>query len=228
MKRVNLQKYGFTERKEENFNDDGNRFVVYRNDLYPELSIRKLVSDGNLYLAGGVNSRIHYLTYDEYTQLNNYKYCNKLNGVLLSNISEEDLAETIVGLISYYKEYKEKLNYLEKNDVLDLEKVKKAKVDLIEIYNNRINEAKELYNTFIDNIDSETSSYDISNMCDDLTTIIIYTKRSINSLNKRIIDNNLTRNERYNFIQEVKREICNNNNYRIERMKKINDKISRK
>lgn len=149
--RINLKKYGWEESKDENFSDDGNRFTVYRNSLFPELRISKLLSEGEVYLAARMepreyNPKTERLCFEEYSKLEHFIDLDSLNGVSADYLNEERLANWILAIIEYYKEYKDKLNYLLKNDVPSNEELGKAIEEYIDLTKKNMEEGLECLN----------------------------------------------------------------------------------
>jgi hypothetical protein len=101
MKRINLSKYGFEHRPECDFIDDGHRFQVYGG---PGVKVTKLVSDGYAYISGEaqIDDR---LVYSEYSSLPHYKTLDKLNGVHIGTITEEDLEQLYSDCYAYASEW---------------------------------------------------------------------------------------------------------------------------
>lgn len=90
MERINLKKFGFIRTPKNDFSDDGNRFTTYTIEGYEELEVSKLLSDGELYLAGHVTYK---LPYDKYEELELPKKMNQLNGITWADVTDEMIAE---------------------------------------------------------------------------------------------------------------------------------------
>ena len=100
MERINLTKFGFVRSKEDDFSDDGNRFICYK---IGKIRVSKLVSDGRAYIAGSMDD--NKLAYEVYSKLPHYNDLYKLNGVDTSSITEEDLQDLYTTCVEYEKEY---------------------------------------------------------------------------------------------------------------------------
>lgn len=100
MKRVELVKYGFIRSPEDDFSDDRNRFTCYK---VGKVRVSKCVSDGQAYIHASIDDYL--LPYETYSQLPHYRYLSDLNGVSVSDITEEDLQKLYEDCISYEKEY---------------------------------------------------------------------------------------------------------------------------
>jgi hypothetical protein len=103
MQKVNLTKYGFVRTPNEDFSDDGNRFYVYHAG---RVRVSKCTWSGQIFLAGRIDDG-RVLGYDEYSKLPHYKGLDRLNGVSISSITENDLIQLYNDCIEYEKEYTE-------------------------------------------------------------------------------------------------------------------------
>ena len=98
MKRINLTKFGFVRSKEDDFSDDGNRFICYK---IGKIRVSKLVSDGQAYITCSMDD--NKLAYEVYSKLPHY---NDLDiSVDTSSITEEDLQDLYTTCVEYEKEY---------------------------------------------------------------------------------------------------------------------------
>ena len=100
MKRINLVKYGFERAPEDDFNDDGNRFQVYK---VGRVRVTKLVSDGEAYIDGSIGDGK--LPYEVYSKLPHFSLLGKLNGVSMDRITEDDIQELYEACQAYEVEY---------------------------------------------------------------------------------------------------------------------------
>ena len=105
MKKINLTKYGFIRTPEEDFKDDGNAFITFK---VGAVEVSKLVKNGMVYISARINS--YKLPYKVYSKLPHYKSLDKLNGVSVSNLRDEDLIELFDACINYQQEYKDAVN----------------------------------------------------------------------------------------------------------------------
>ena len=104
MTRINLVKYGFVRWPEEDFSDDGNRFICYR--VGKNVRVSKLVSDGDVYLSIGSDIGKGTLPYDTYSKLPHYDAANwKWNGVSVASLTEDSIQEFYEACLAYEKEY---------------------------------------------------------------------------------------------------------------------------
>ena len=103
MQKVNLTKYGFERWEAEDFSDDGNRFYCYRAGQRVRLS--KCTWQGEIFLSAHIDGTI--LDYSVYSQLPHYKGLDRLNGVSIASLTEDDLAQLYSDCIEYEKEYNE-------------------------------------------------------------------------------------------------------------------------
>lgn len=100
MTRINLVKYGFVRDAANDFSDDGDRFQAYK---VGRVSVTKLVSDGEAYIAGDICGSK--LPYEVYSKLPHYPMLGKLNGVPTAAITEDDLQELYEACQAYEIEY---------------------------------------------------------------------------------------------------------------------------
>jgi hypothetical protein len=109
MTRINLVKYGFVRCPEEDFSDDGNRFICYRfSDTNSHVS--KLVADGQAYLSCHVSGN---LPYDIYSKLPHYKSATwDFNGVSVSSLTDALLQDFFNSCVDYEREYQEAENQI--------------------------------------------------------------------------------------------------------------------
>lgn len=100
MTRINMTKYGFTRAPELDFSDDGNHFQCY---TVGRVRVSKLVSRGEVYLSGRIDGSK--LTYEEYSSLPHYRDVDRLNGVSMDTLTDNDLAELYNSCVAYEREY---------------------------------------------------------------------------------------------------------------------------
>lgn len=104
MNKVNLTKYGFVRSPEKDFTDDGNRYSCYR---VGKVVVSKLVKDGVAFISGYIDGG---LPYQVYSKLLHYFELDKLNGVLISAVTEESIQRLYEACMSYEKEYDDALS----------------------------------------------------------------------------------------------------------------------
>lgn len=102
MKRVNLAKYGFKRDSSLDFSDDGNFFYGYI--FSDRLHLSKLVSHGEVYISTHITKTD--LFYNELSTLPHYHDLNRLNGVSLDTITEDDIQKLYEDCISFEAELK--------------------------------------------------------------------------------------------------------------------------
>ena len=106
MKKIIMTKYGFVRWPEEDFSDDGNRFMCYR--AGKKVRVSKLVSDGEAYLSIGSQVGNGTLPYEEYSKLPHYNDANwKWNGVSVASLTDKDLIDFYTACMLYEMEYEE-------------------------------------------------------------------------------------------------------------------------
>lgn len=104
MKKIRMTKYGFVRWPEEDFEDDGNHFDVYR--AGKKVKVSKLVSNGAVYLSIDTSVGSGSLPYDVYSQLPHYRAANwDFNGIQVEPLTDDDLKEFYEACIAYEQEY---------------------------------------------------------------------------------------------------------------------------
>jgi hypothetical protein len=134
MKKIMMTKFGFDRWPEEDFSDDGNRFICYR--VGSKVRVTKCVSDGWAYIDGGI--RTYDLPYEVYGNLPHYQAVGKLNGIKLDTLTEDMLTQLFFDCVEYEKEYDAALAAMVWPTELEIkrqcEKIQyKAKLELIDI-----------------------------------------------------------------------------------------------
>ncbi len=103
MKRINMSKYGFIRWPEADFSDDGNRFYAYR--VGKRIRVTKCTSNGNVYIGASIDGTK--LPYEVYSGLPHYFALDKLNGVCIEALTDNDLTDLYEACLHYEKEYSE-------------------------------------------------------------------------------------------------------------------------
>jgi hypothetical protein len=101
MKRVNLTKYGFVRWPEEDFSDDGSRFLAYR--VGERVRVTKCTYNGEVFISARIDGAK--LPYEVYSKLPHYSALDKLNGVSIATLTDDDLFELLAACVLYEKEY---------------------------------------------------------------------------------------------------------------------------
>ena len=102
MQKINLTKYGFVRTPQNDFSDDGTRFTTYS---VGRVRVSKATWNGEVFLAGRIDDG-RVLSYDEYSKLPHYAAMDRLNGVSISGLTENDLIQLYNDCIEYAAEYK--------------------------------------------------------------------------------------------------------------------------
>ena len=100
MTRINLVKYGFVRDAANDFSDDGSRFYSFR---VGRVQVTKCVSDGEAYIDGGIDRGT--LPWEVYSKLPHYPAIHKLNGVIVSTLTEDDIQKLYEDCQAYEVEY---------------------------------------------------------------------------------------------------------------------------
>lgn len=106
MKRIMLTKYGFERWPEEDFSDDGNRFICYR--AGKRLRVSKHVFNGEVYLSASSYLGDMVIPYKVYSELPHYREAVwKYNGISVSSLTDEDLKNFYDACVAFEQEYEE-------------------------------------------------------------------------------------------------------------------------
>lgn len=103
MTKINMTKYGFVRWPEEDFTDDGSRFTCYR--VGERVRVSKTTYQGEVFISARIDGRK--LPYEVYSSLEHYRALDKLNGVRITSLTDQDLNELYDVCITYEKEYNE-------------------------------------------------------------------------------------------------------------------------
>ena len=137
MKRIELQKFGFVRAPELDFSDDGNRFTCYK---VGNVRVSKTTWNGEVFLAGRIEDAT--VPFDVYSQLPHYKALDKLNGVSIASLEEQDIRDLFNACVEYSKEHAEAKRNLVYPTVDELraqfQKIKDHNIKLLEEANKLI------------------------------------------------------------------------------------------
>ena len=164
MQRINLVKYGFERWEDEDFSDDGARFYCYR--VGSRVRVSKTTWNGEVFLAGSIHGNI--LDYTVYCNLPHYKSLDRLNGVSIDSVTEEDLKQLYADCLAYEQEYIE----AEKNVVFPtLDEIAEQCLKIRSHYREQLKDATEKINENAVKILMNASEYQIKNIKSYLNTI---------------------------------------------------------
>lgn len=215
MKRINLAKYGFERCPEEDFSDDGNRFICYKHPEAPNLRVSKLVADGDVYLSTSwVKTE---LEYDEYKEIKAYEISSwKYNGVKLESLTEEDLEIFKLACIEASKKYDELANKVKYPTYEEFEAIfnkenDQARKDLEEANQFYDNELKSIFGKY------DLKSYYFKTILEDISDAFKSLNRTLNRNKKETIDYWM-KGSRQSQLYTVRRDITSN--YDLKRAKK--------
>lgn len=103
MKKIMMTKYGFVRWPEEDFSDDGTRFMAYR--VGERVRVTKATYKGEVYLDGVIHGTK--LPYEVYSKLPHYSAIGKLNGVSIDSLTDQDMIDLYEACLAYEREYNE-------------------------------------------------------------------------------------------------------------------------
>jgi hypothetical protein len=101
MKKIQMTKYGFVRWPEEDFSDDGSRFMAYR--VGERVRVTKCTFNGEAYIDGTIHGTK--LPYEVYSKLPHYDAIGKLNGISIENLIDQDLIDLYNDCLAYEQEY---------------------------------------------------------------------------------------------------------------------------
>jgi hypothetical protein len=96
-----MTKYGFIRWPEEDFSDDGARFTCYR--VGERVRVSKTTYQGEVFISARIDGRK--LSYNEYSALKHYRALDKLNGILICRVTDQDLLDLYEACLAYEIEY---------------------------------------------------------------------------------------------------------------------------
>lgn len=172
MKRINLTSYGFIRSPEDDFTDDGNRFICFK---VKDVEISKLVKEGRAYISASIENGK--LPYEVYSKLPHYKSLNKLNGVSVSDLTETDLYDLYVNCVEYSKEYQDAVNQTKYPTLQELQiKCDELTADL----QNQLDRAKQLIKDNILKVFDNGNNYKLKDLLDYYKSLKSNVKNSYN------------------------------------------------
>lgn len=172
MKKINLIKYGFIRSPEDDFTDDGNRFICFK---VKDVEISKLVKEGRAYISASIENGK--LPYEVYSKLPHYKSLNKLNGVSVSDLTETDLYDLYANCVEYSKEYQDAVNQTKYPTLQELQiKCDELTADL----QNQLDRAKQLIKDNILKVFDNGNNYKLKDLLDYYKSLKSNVKNSYN------------------------------------------------
>lgn len=185
MKKIMMTKFGFVRWPERDFGDDGNRFTCYR--VGKRVRVTKCTSDGQTYISATIDGSK--LPYEVYSKLLHYSTLDKLNGVSIAALTDNDLFELVENCLLYEQEYTE----AENNIVMPT--LSEIKIQCMKVQAKRQDELAEINRHFNIAVATKIEKWEWANLRDYLLAIansvsnydpdrypqaIINTSRSIN------------------------------------------------
>jgi hypothetical protein len=101
MKKIMMTNYGFIRWPEEDFTDDGSKFYCYR--VGERVRVSKCTYKGEAYISARIEG--NKLPYTVYSKLPHYTALDKLNGVSIDSLTDQDLFDLCEACLMYEKEY---------------------------------------------------------------------------------------------------------------------------
>lgn len=106
MRKIVMTNYGFVRWPEEDFSDDGSKFYCYR--VGERVRVSKCTYKGEVFLSGRIDGTK--LPWEVYSKLPHYSALDKLNGVSIDSLTDQDLFDLCEACLMYEKEYNEAEN----------------------------------------------------------------------------------------------------------------------
>ena len=101
MKKINLTKYGFVRNPEKDELVEGTYYRCYTHPQAPNSNICKIVENGKLCLYSETYSP--HLTYEEFQKIPYPKIFEKLEDILVSEVTDSDLKEFAIAVVEFDK-----------------------------------------------------------------------------------------------------------------------------
>lgn len=163
MKRIDLVKYGFVRSPEDDFSDDGARFTCYR---VGNIRVSKTIYQGEAFISAQPTR--YNLNYDLYSKLPHYNDLDKLNGVYIDSLVEQDLIDLYNACVAYEKEYED----AENNVVYPtIDEIKEQCLKIRAHYKEQQEEAMDLITKAANNLILNASEYELRSLRNYLGTI---------------------------------------------------------
>jgi hypothetical protein len=145
MKKIMMSKYGFVRWPEEDFTDDGSRFLAYR--VGERVRVTKCTYNGEAYIDGSIHGTK--LPYEVYSKLPHYSAIGKLNGVLIESLTDRDMIDLYEACLAYEQEYVEAENNIHMPTLEEIKKQclevqLKRTAELVDIKHKLANKAVDL------------------------------------------------------------------------------------
>lgn len=157
MNKITLAKYGFVRDEAQDFSDDGTRFYVYK--VGNRVRVSKATWNGQVFLSARIDGSI--LNYDVYSTLPHYHDLDRLNGVSICGLTENDLVKLYNDCLEYEKEYEE----AEKNTVFPtIEELKEQCLRIRAHYKEQADKATKYIEQNATKLIMKASEYNLKNI----------------------------------------------------------------
>ena len=123
MKKIMMTNYGFIRWPEQDFADDGSKFYCYR--VGERVRVSKCTYKGDAFISAGIDGTK--LPYEVYSKLPHYSALDKLNGVSIDSLTDQDLFDLCEACLIYEQEYTEAENTIK---MPTLEEIKEQCVEV--------------------------------------------------------------------------------------------------
>ena len=116
MKKIMMTKYGFVRTPESDFSDDGAKFDTYR--VGNRVRVSKTTYKGDAFISASIDGTK--LPYEVYGKLPHYSALDKLNGVSIESLTDNDLFDLVEACLHYEKEYLEAENTIKMPSLVEI------------------------------------------------------------------------------------------------------------
>lgn len=133
MTKINMTKYGFIRWPEQDFSDDGARFTCYK--VGERVRVSKTTYQGEAFISARIDGSK--LPYEVYSKLEHYKALDKLNGILVARLTDQDLEELYDTCLAYEREY------IEAESSIVMPTLKEIKDQCVRLHERQLREVSE-------------------------------------------------------------------------------------
>ena len=134
MKKIMMTNYGFVRWPEQDFTDDSSRFYCYR--VGERVRVSKCTYKGDAFISARIDGAK--LPWEVYSKLSHYSALDKLNGVSIDSLTDQDLFDLCEACLMYEKESTEAENNIKMPSAAEI------KVQCLNVQAKRVAEFEEI------------------------------------------------------------------------------------
>lgn len=161
MKKIMMTKYGFVRWPEQDFSDDGSRFLAYR--AGERVRVTKCTYNGEAFISARIDGAK--LPYEAYSMLPHYSALDKLNGVSIATLTDQDMVDLYEACLVYEQEYTEAEN------TIVLPTLSEIKIQCMRVRAKRQEELAEINRHFTVAVAAKVEKWEWTNIRDYLLSI---------------------------------------------------------